>query len=130
MGARVLSGETVAVSTVRPEELEMGDVVAFLDHSGTVVAHRLIRVELGRGRALFRTRGDGASEPDEPWEVEALVGRVSRDGALGRAIARWPRLAIPLGTVLRVRRLWDLPAAVLAVAIALAIQLVRFSRRR
>jgi hypothetical protein len=130
MSARLLSGERVPLSRARVDELEVGDVVAFVATNGEVVAHRLTRFERGTDQPRFWTRGDGAAEPDEPFEAEALVGRVSRDGALGRAIVRWPRLALPLGAALRVRRAWDLPSALLAAVIALTIQLVRISRRR
>lgn len=130
MGARLLSGERIALAPARIEELEVGDVVAFVDASGAVVAHRLVRIDRGPDGPRFVARGDGAAELDEPFGPEALVGRVSRDGALGRAIAGWPRLAVPLGAALRVRRAWDLPSAAIALAAALTIQLVRFSRRR
>jgi hypothetical protein len=129
MAAHVLSGERIPVSPARAAGLAVGDVVAFVDADGAVVAHRLVRVEPRTDGARFWTRGDGVAEWDEPFGSDAVVGLVSRDGALGRAIVRWPRLAVPLGVALRVRGAWDLPAAFLAGLIALAIQLVRFSRR-
>jgi hypothetical protein len=126
MSARLLDGDRVVLSATPPEELSVGDVVAFVGHDRQVVAHRLVRIEPG---PRFLTRGDGSAELDAEWGPEALVGRISRDGHLGRWIARWPRLALPLGATLRVRRAWNLPSAVLAAAIALAIQLIRWRRR-
>lgn len=126
MAPRLLSGECVRLAAGGAEELQVGDVVAFIGPDRLVVAHRLIRIDPG---PLFRTRGDRPGDLDEPWGPEVLVGLVSRDGALGRWIARWPRLALPLGAALRVSRARDLPSAALAAAIALAIQLVRWRRR-
>ncbi len=126
MGTRVLSGEAVRLGHVAPDELEVCDVVAFVDAAGQVVAHRIVRIGPG---ARFWTRGDGSPELDAPWGAEQLVGRISRDGRLGRAIAAWPRLAVPLGAALRVRRAWDLPAAGLTLAIVLAIRLAWRWRR-
>lgn len=127
MGARVLSGEVVEVFPARAGDLRVGDVVAFVGDDGRVVAHRLIRVEPG---LRFITRRDAPGAPDPMWGPNALVGVVSRDGRIGRWIAHWPRLAIPLGAALRVKRVWDLPSAVLAAATALTIQIVRWRRRR
>jgi hypothetical protein len=126
MGARLLSGETIRLGHAAPDELAVGDVVAFVGATGEVVAHRIVRIDPG---PRFWTRGDGSPELDSPWGADQLVGRISRDGRLGRAIARWPRLAVPLGAALRVRRAWDFPSAALTLAIVVTMRVARCWRR-
>ena len=53
MGARILSGETVRLGRARPEDLAVGDVVAFVDTSGRVVALAVV-VALRLARSVGR----------------------------------------------------------------------------
>jgi len=59
-------------SRVKPEELELNDVIAFRRPDGSVMTHRLIAV----GDGTVTTRGDKNNIEDAPVPFDAVIGRV------------------------------------------------------
>lgn len=77
MGATIPDGSTIRISCDHPEEMSVGQVIAFLD-SGGLVAHRIIARGCGRrGRRFLVTRGDGTSLCDAPVQNADVVGTVT-----------------------------------------------------
>lgn len=67
-------GSAVYVAAVAPEEIQDGDVIAFLSND-SVITHRVVRNRLVEGE--FVTRGDANDAEDmHPIEYEDLIGRV------------------------------------------------------
>lgn len=71
-------GDLIFVGSARPEELAVGDVIAFMasDGSGTVITHRIIEVqEAENGGIQWRVKGDANNAADEnPVHENELVG--------------------------------------------------------
>ena len=111
MQPAVRPGAWVELTEITASEYAIGDVLALLGPDGHIVAHRLVRIEQCDGQARLWTRGDGSPEPDPVWTTYQVVGRVTRGGRLGRAIARYPQLAGILGAVGLVRTSDDIPIA-------------------
>ena len=111
MQPSLLRGAWVELATIAASEYAIGDVLALLGPDGQIVAHRLVRIEKLDGQARLWTRGDGSPAPDPVWTTYHVVGRVSRGGRLGRAIARYPGLAGILGAIGLVRTSDDIPVA-------------------
>ncbi|WP_229391543.1 signal peptidase I [Methanosarcina sp. DH2] len=75
----MLPGDMITVKSVNPDELEVGDVIAFRDPGSkpdSFVTHRIISIE-ERGERLFRTKGD-ANEEEDSFKVPAsnIVGKL------------------------------------------------------
>lgn len=67
-------GSAVYVAETAPEEIQDGDVIAFVSE-GSVVTHRVVRNRLVEGE--FVTRGDANDAEDmHPIDYEDLIGRV------------------------------------------------------
>ncbi|MEE1315134.1 MAG: signal peptidase I [Faecalimonas sp.] len=70
-------GDLIFVGKAEPEELKVGDVIAFMEeNSQTVVTHRIIEVKSAEdGTPFFITKGDANNVEDEsPVTVDRLVG--------------------------------------------------------
>jgi hypothetical protein len=65
-------GGNVTVHPVRLDEVRLGDVVVVVGATGTLVAHRLMRVT----PTSLVLRGDAMPDDDPPVPHAALVGRV------------------------------------------------------
>jgi signal peptidase I len=52
-----------------------GDVIVFR-HGGTLIAHRVLRIECGDDGPTFVTKGDNAPQLDPPLSADEIVGRV------------------------------------------------------
>jgi signal peptidase I len=52
-----------------------GDVIVFR-HGGTLIAHRVLRIERGDDGPTFITKGDNAPRLDPPLSADEIVGRV------------------------------------------------------
>ena len=52
-----------------------GDVIVFR-HGGTLIAHRVLRIERGDDGPTFVTKGDNAPQLDPPLNADEIVGRV------------------------------------------------------
>ncbi len=81
-------GDLVVVKRVPPEAVEPGDVVAYLAGDGSIVVHRVVRIERLGGVTVFHTRGDANPVEDEPWPAERLLGRL----VLHVPLLGWPAL--------------------------------------
>ena len=68
-------GDLIFIGKARPEELEQGDVIAFMQGT-TVVTHRIVGIETGEdGKLLFTTKGDANNAEDQhPVPEDKLVG--------------------------------------------------------
>ena len=68
-------GDLIFVSRVAGEDLEVGNIIAFMQGK-TVITHRIIEIQTGEnGELLFYTKGDSNNAPDlEPVTEKELVG--------------------------------------------------------
>lgn len=64
-------GDQVGLAAARPEQLQQGDVVTFVDG-----AHLTTHRYWGRAGDRLQSRGDRTGAFDQPWQPDALVGRV------------------------------------------------------
>lgn len=74
----IRSGDLIICRTAEPEEIAVGDVIAFFDPAGngsSIVTHRVVEVLTEDGEVLFRTRGDNNNTEDKlPVSGGDLVG--------------------------------------------------------
>jgi signal peptidase len=71
-------GDVVVVESVTPEEVQVGDIVAFQPVSGepTLITHRVVAKQLGGVEGTyFITRGDANGADDDPIVGEQIMGR-------------------------------------------------------
>ena len=68
-------GDLIFVGKAEPDELEVGNVIAYMEGE-VVVTHRIIGIETGEdGKLLFYTKGDANNTEDrEPVTEDNLVG--------------------------------------------------------
>lgn len=88
MYPEIESGDLIICHTVKEEEVEVGDVIAFFDPAGngtSIVTHRVIEVIEENGIYQFRTKGDNNNTEDKDLVPgENLVGEYrSRIGGAG-----------------------------------------------
>lgn len=63
----IQSGDLIICSTGEPEQVEVGDVIAFFDPAGngtTIVSHRVLEVTELDGQIAWRTKGDNNNAED------------------------------------------------------------------
>lgn len=77
--ANINGGDLIFVKSGAPEEVAVGDVIAFFDpasRSGSILTHRVVRVETAEDGSLeFITKGDANNTEDKDAVPEAnLVG--------------------------------------------------------
>ena len=77
--ANINGGDLIFVKSGAPEEVAVGDVIAFFDpasKSGSILTHRVVRVETAEDGSLeFITKGDANNTEDKDAVPEAnLVG--------------------------------------------------------
>ncbi|HPS01300.1 MAG TPA: nucleotidyltransferase family protein, partial [Candidatus Sumerlaeota bacterium] len=95
-------GDRVEIVPVRPEDLQLGEIGAWVEsspasESGGLVLHRLIRWERAGRIGIFQ--GDACPASDAPVAAERIVGRVSACWRRGKRVrgAGWGgRLALLL----------------------------------
>jgi len=83
------TGSIIQVESVHPEDLRLGDVVVYLRPAQNgVVAHRLIRMQWGKGGLILITRGDSF-----PWNCRE---QIEPEQVLGRVVSVdwWPGLTL------------------------------------
>lgn len=78
MFPEIQSGDLIICKTVQPDEVQVGDVIAFFDPAGsgtTVVSHRVTKVYQENGMLCWNTKGDNNNTEDSlPVTQEDLVG--------------------------------------------------------
>ena len=69
------SGDLIFVVPVDPQDLEVGDVITFMEGK-TVVTHRIIGITIGEdGKRLFTTKGDfNNGADDKPVHADDVIG--------------------------------------------------------
>lgn len=71
------SGDLIICQGAEPEEIQVGDVIAFFDPAGngtTIVTHRVIEVVEENGQLAWRTKGDNNNTEDRlPVTADKLV---------------------------------------------------------
>ncbi len=74
----IQSGDLVICHTAKAEDVQKGDIIAFIDPAGngeSVVTHRVIEIMSEEGQPAFRTQGDANSFADElAVPADKLVG--------------------------------------------------------
>ena len=63
----IQSGDLIICHTAEPDEIEVGDVIAFFDPAGngsSIVTHRVIEVTELNGRPAWQTKGDNNNTAD------------------------------------------------------------------
>ena len=63
----IKSGDLIICHTAEPEEIQVGDVIAFFDPAGngtTIVTHRVLEVTEQAGQTAWRTKGDNNNTED------------------------------------------------------------------
>lgn len=63
----IQSGDLIICSTGEPDQIEVGDVIAFFDPAGngsTIVSHRVLEVTELDGQIAWRTKGDNNNAED------------------------------------------------------------------
>lgn len=63
----MMPGDMIITYTITPEDLKVGDVIAFKDPHGTpntIVTHRIISIDDSSGSRIFQTKGDANGSPD------------------------------------------------------------------
>lgn len=77
-------GDLIFVGRVQPDELQEGDIIAFMQ-GRTAVTHRIVDIETGEdGKLLYTTKGDANNTVD--------MDKVSEDALIGVFKGRIPKL--------------------------------------
>ncbi len=91
MFPEIESGDLIICHTAEPEEIRVGDVIAFFDPAGSgssVVTHRVTEVTEQDGAPAWKTKGDANNAEDRlPVPAKKLVGVYDRSiPGLGNAV--------------------------------------------
>ncbi len=91
------TGALAVTMPVAPEEIKVGDIIAFIPpwQSEVTVSHRVVEV-LTDGQLAFRTKGDANEDPD-PWVMPA-------ENVTGRMIFNIPYLGYAANSLLSYTR--------------------------
>lgn len=82
----IRENEAITVEPVKPQDVNVGDIILYRSDV-SVVAHRVIQIEKGRGDTLrFILREDTWGTLDEPVEAEQILGKVVSVERAGRNI--------------------------------------------
>jgi signal peptidase I len=69
-------GDVLSVQSVRPEQVEAGEIVLYMRH-GRFWIHRIVSKGLAGEKAVLVTRGDSVSENDPPVGRSELLGKIT-----------------------------------------------------
>ena len=72
----LFSGDKVLVKKSSLEDLNIGDIIVWVDHSNARVAHRIVSVNTSSTPALITTKADVNFEPDPPVGFNRVLGKV------------------------------------------------------
>ena len=91
MFPEIQSGDLLICRTAEPENIQVGDVIAFFDPAGngsSIVTHRVTEVTEQDGSLFWKTKGDANNADDAvPVPADKLVGVYSRRiPGLGHAV--------------------------------------------
>lgn len=91
MFPEIESGDLIICHTAEPEEIKVGDVIAFFDPAGSgssVVTHRVTEVTEQDGSPVWKTKGDANNTEDRlPVPAKKLVGVYDRSiSGLGNVV--------------------------------------------
>ena len=86
MHPTIKNGEAVLVEPIKPEQVNVGDIILYLFHRG-VIAHRVLRIERRAENQFLITRGDASRTNDAPVPAVDVLGRVVAVERGGRSIA-------------------------------------------
>lgn len=94
-------GDLAVVQQVEPEQLEVGDIIAFRPrNSDQLVTRRIIEIVENEGTVLsLRTRGDGLPRPDVPIRPYQIEGRVAYAVPLVGTILQQPVLVAAIAVL-------------------------------
>jgi len=82
----IRENEAITVEPVAPQDVKVGDIILYRSEK-SVVAHRVIRIEKGRGNTLrFILREDTWGTLDAPVEADQILGKVVSVERAGRII--------------------------------------------
>jgi signal peptidase I len=74
-------GDMIFTNTINPEDLKVGDVIAFKDPQGTpntIVTHRIISIDDSSGTRIFQTKGEANGSPDAFSVPESsIIGKLA-----------------------------------------------------
>jgi signal peptidase I len=72
----LLSNDKVLVKRNSLEDLNIGDIIVWLDRSQKYVAHRIVSIDTSSTPAQITTKGDVHFEPDSPVRIDRVLGKV------------------------------------------------------
>ncbi|NPV08270.1 MAG: signal peptidase I [Anaerolineae bacterium] len=75
MSPTIHPGDIAITQAIRPEQVQVGDVIRFRLGSSWVL-HRVVEVRASSGHPVFLTRGDNNEALDPPVEASQLEGRL------------------------------------------------------
>ena len=90
-------GDVLTVHSVRPEQVEPGEIVLYMRQDRFFI-HRIVSQNLTQGEAFLVTRGDSMAENDPPIASRDLLGKVMevhRSGSVflpSRELSRFRRI--------------------------------------
>ena len=68
-------GDVLTVQSVRPEQIEPGEIVLYMRQDRFFI-HRIVTADLKRDKAFLVTRGDCMFEDDPPVDRSELLGKI------------------------------------------------------
>jgi len=70
-------GDLIISRKVKPEYIEVGDIITYRVKGSTPITHRVTAVMKREGERMFRTKGDANVAEDPQWvEPEQVIGRL------------------------------------------------------
>jgi signal peptidase I len=84
----IRSGAKILQESVRPDQIEVGDVITFRQSPGISVTHRVVRIFGEAPKISFWTMGDSGHSLDPVVLPHHLIARVTHIDQV--SIRRWP----------------------------------------
>lgn len=99
METEIKKGDLIITKETNPEELEIGNVIAFRDAAGTVTTHRIIDIVVKEGETYFITKGDNNSTQDRNLvslkDVEGIyLFRIPGIGSMMKSLSQTTTIVI------------------------------------
>ncbi len=85
-------GDVLTVQSVRPEQVEPGEIVLYIRQDRFFI-HRIVSTDLKRDKAFLVTRGDCMFEDDPPVDRSELLGRIVEVRRAGTTFLPVPKLS-------------------------------------